>query len=250
MKACEMLPLNEYEHSKSRTSLAFDSCEQQLQQQQHHHQHSDHINGGRVRRITSYGAGEVGTLRSSDQLYFPSPYALSRVVSVYDGSEVIPHHPVTLSKTASSSPSCSPRHLSSQTPSHSSGRQHSLKQHYDVPSFKQASLCHVLLCAFLNKIPILFLVTSHNHILVESPPSLSLSLFGSLNKMRVIHPVNSSAKSSVNLMPKSISPASLLIKVSRYFSLFLSCFCSPSFLLNFLVSLSLSLSRLLLGCNY
>lgn len=143
MKACEMLPLNEYEHSKSRTSLAFDSCEQQ---QHNHHQVSDHING-RVnvtsRRMTPYSEG---TLRSSEQIYFPSPYALSRVVSVYESNDnVVPqhnHHPaVTLSKTASSSSpsSSSPshRHLSTQTPSHSISRHQ--KQHYDVP-FKQASI--------------------------------------------------------------------------------------------------------------
>jgi hypothetical protein len=157
MKACEMLPLNEYEHSKSRTSLAFDSCEQQ--QHNHHQQLSDHING-RVnvtssRRMTPYSEG---TLRSSEQIYFPSPYALSRVVSVYDSNDVVVpqqqhlahhHNPVTLSKTtSSSSPSSSPRHHLSTTPSHSSSgnRQHHQKQHYDVP-FKQASLSLFVLCS-------------------------------------------------------------------------------------------------------
>lgn len=136
-----MLPLNEYE-SKSRTSLAYSVSGES----------EDHVNnrlnsaGGATSRRLNHNNVSTGTsfaegLRG-DAIYFPSPYALSRVVSVYESSGAASdlvkgctrqhqqQHPQ--SQQQQSQPH-TPSHNLIPTPVH---RQH--QQHYDVP-FKQAS---------------------------------------------------------------------------------------------------------------
>lgn len=144
---CELLPLSDYD-SKSRTSLAY--CTEDS---------IDHLES----------AAQSGhLLRTSDQatMYLPSPYALSRIISVYESSDLppppsshdssTPTNHATLSKPSSclsSSPlhsrgggghrtSSTLRNSHHQQQQNQGNRRHSNQnnssQHYDVP-FKQVS---------------------------------------------------------------------------------------------------------------
>lgn len=156
-KGCgELLPLNEYD-SKSRTSLVFSATASAAAGASIGEADQDYINNrvnigsSRSRILAASGSSscalafpENSNSLTADQIYFPSPYALSRVVSVYGESS---DHLATLSK------SCSPR--VQQRLAHQQQQQQQQQNiattHYDIPfsknvidvPFKQASVhCH------------------------------------------------------------------------------------------------------------
>ena len=132
-----MLPLNEYE-SKSRSSLPYSVSGES----------EDHMNnrlnnaGGTMATTTSrrlnhnnlsgsQGAASFPEGLRGEAIYFPSPYALSRVVSVYESSDLAKGCP----RQQQQSDQHTPSHALIRTPVH---RQQ--QQHYDVPFKQQASL--------------------------------------------------------------------------------------------------------------
>ena len=155
-----MLPLNEYE-SKSRTSLAFslsgdseadavnnrlnsgNNCSgatatlgRRISQQQH-------SNSG-CREAAAYsGSMAPSEGATTTALYFPSPYALSRVLSVYESSPRVTYQQQQQQQQQNpqSQPHTPSHGLHHQTPGHQQQQQkhhQSQQQHYDVP-FKQVS---------------------------------------------------------------------------------------------------------------